>query len=152
MRIKQKSCGICIYKKHKETLQILLVKSGHNQPWGFPKGKMEENETEQECAVREVREELGLKFRIQDLEESPRFYQYNKRKDLVIFTLDSDSNHSVNIKNIKPRMGEIYSFKWISVSKLKTLKDLEFCENQLEILRDSLEYLEHLENLEGNQK
>lgn len=40
--------------------EVLVVHRPRYDDWSFPKGKLEAGETEQECAVREVREETGL--------------------------------------------------------------------------------------------
>lgn len=58
--IKEKSCGMVVFKEENDNLYILMVKhnAGH---WGLPKGHVEENETETETAVREVFEETGIK-------------------------------------------------------------------------------------------
>ena len=50
---KEKSCGAIIYNKNKEVL-IVKHNAGH---WDFPKGHVEENETEIQTAIREVKEE-----------------------------------------------------------------------------------------------
>jgi len=42
-----------------ETSKILLVQS-RGQMWGPPKGTMQDNETYEECAIREVFEETGI--------------------------------------------------------------------------------------------
>lgn len=56
---KEKSCGCIIFDNGK----VLLIqhKEGH---WGFPKGHVEENETEKETAIREVKEETNLDVEI----------------------------------------------------------------------------------------
>ena len=42
--------------------QVLLEKQKHNEErfWSFPKGHKEGNETDQESALREIKEEVGL--------------------------------------------------------------------------------------------
>lgn len=40
----------------------LLVKSMKNKKWSFPKGRIESNETQLECALRELEEETGIKI------------------------------------------------------------------------------------------
>ena len=52
---KEKSCGIVVFNKDK----VLVIK--HNKGhYGFPKGHVEENETEHETAIREVKEETNI--------------------------------------------------------------------------------------------
>ena len=40
--------------------RVLLVHRPKYDDWTFPKGKADEGETDEECALREVREETGL--------------------------------------------------------------------------------------------
>ena len=56
---KEKSCGAVIYKYIDNELFILLLKHnlGH---WSFAKGHVEDSETEQETAIREIKEETNL--------------------------------------------------------------------------------------------
>lgn len=56
---KEKSVGAVIFRRERdETLFLLLhYDAGH---WDFPKGHMEQNETEQQTLLREVQEETGL--------------------------------------------------------------------------------------------
>ena len=56
---KEKSCG-CIIIENNKVLLIHQTK-GH---WGFPKGHIEENETEFDTALREVKEETNLDVEI----------------------------------------------------------------------------------------
>ena len=55
----EKSCGAVVYCQKENEIKYLLVceRSGF---WVFPKGHMEAGETEQETALREVKEETGL--------------------------------------------------------------------------------------------
>lgn len=56
----QTSAGIIIYRRAPEGPRFLLLYHGHNY-WNFPKGKIEDNERTIQTALREVREETGLK-------------------------------------------------------------------------------------------
>lgn len=53
------SAGIIIYRKTLHGTKYLLLYSGKNY-WNFPKGKLEQNETGFQAALREIREETGL--------------------------------------------------------------------------------------------
>ncbi len=46
------------------TLEVLLVHRAQYDDWTIPKGKVEPGETDEECAVREVEEEAGLRCRL----------------------------------------------------------------------------------------
>lgn len=53
------SAGAIIYTKIKNEIFYLLAKDFHSN-WGFPKGHLENNETEIEAAIREIKEEVGI--------------------------------------------------------------------------------------------
>ncbi len=44
--------------------EVLLVHRPRYDDWTFPKGKAEEGETDEDCALREVLEETGLRCRL----------------------------------------------------------------------------------------
>ncbi len=54
------SAGIIIFRRGREGLKFLLLYHGRNY-WNFPKGKLEAEERSWQTALREVREETGLK-------------------------------------------------------------------------------------------
>lgn len=61
----EKSCGVIVYRRNQEHIDLLLVKNRYGGHWSFPKGHVEGNETEVQTALREVREETGLEVRLQ---------------------------------------------------------------------------------------
>lgn len=59
----EKSCGAVIYRLNNKTPEYLLIlnkKGNAKGHWGFPKGHVEENETEIMTAQREIKEETGI--------------------------------------------------------------------------------------------
>ena len=59
--LKEFSCGAVIYKMKNDNPLFLLVNSKRNITWGFPKGHIENCESEIETARREIFEETGIK-------------------------------------------------------------------------------------------
>lgn len=58
---KEYSCGGLVYKLNNDTLKFLVIKQVNGNHYGFPKGHMEENETKEETAYREILEETNIK-------------------------------------------------------------------------------------------
>ena len=57
---KEKSCGAVVFNIESGKIKYLLVRN-LSGVYGFPKGHVENNETEEEIAIREVFEETGVK-------------------------------------------------------------------------------------------
>lgn len=78
----EKSCGAVIFDGNK-ILVIQQVK-GH---WGFPKGHVEEGETEVETAIREIKEETNLDVEIDETHRYVEHYSPEEgiEKDVVFF-------------------------------------------------------------------
>ncbi len=105
---KEKSCGCIIIKDN----EVLLVQ--HNKGhWGFPKGHVENNETEMETAVREVKEETNVDVKIIDDKRYTMEYVTDKGRDkeVVYFIANPISTE------IKPQEEEIKNIKWVSFSE-----------------------------------
>ena len=63
------SAGGVIFKIDGDQLKVLLIKNAALRDptkayWGFPKGHLEKGESEQDAAVREVKEETGIDVEI----------------------------------------------------------------------------------------
>jgi len=56
----ERSAGIIVFKRDNQDKPIYLLLHYEEGHWDFPKGRMEEGETEMEAARRELQEETGL--------------------------------------------------------------------------------------------
>lgn len=69
------AAGGVVYNKKNELLMIF-----RNGRWDLPKGKVEDNESIEECALREVREECGIQGLsiIKELKDTYHIYRLNE--------------------------------------------------------------------------
>jgi 8-oxo-dGTP diphosphatase len=58
------AAGGLVLRRQRGTLQLAVVHRPVHQDWSFPKGKLEEGESFDEAARREVQEETGLSCRL----------------------------------------------------------------------------------------
>lgn len=109
----EKSCGAIVYRKFHGNTEILLVrhiKSGH---WSFPKGHIEEGETEEETAKREIKEETGVDVLLdtgfrETVSYSPK---RNTKKTVVYFVALATSYELI------PQKEEISDLKWQEIGQ-----------------------------------
>jgi len=59
--------------------------SSHPMKWEFPGGKIQENETPEQCIVREIKEELGIEIQILEQWNSVEFNYADKHILLIPF-------------------------------------------------------------------
>jgi 8-oxo-dGTP pyrophosphatase MutT (NUDIX family) len=52
--------GVIVRRKEDDSVEVLLIEDSYGN-WGFPKGHVEGGETSEEAALRECREETGLR-------------------------------------------------------------------------------------------
>ena len=56
-----RAAGGLVVRKLGDALEVLLVHRPEYDDWTLPKGKVEPGESDEECALREVEEETGLR-------------------------------------------------------------------------------------------
>ncbi len=137
--LKEFSFGAVIYKMKNDIPLFLLVNSKRSGIWGFPKGHIENGESEIETARREIFEETGIKniefiknFRQEDVyiinDAANRTDERQVEKHSIYFlasaledALDFDKN-------------EILELKWANINQAQDL--LSFA-NQKKIINSS---------------
>lgn len=108
----EKSCGAIVYRKFHGNTEILLIKHINSGHWSFPKGHVENDETEEETAKREIKEETAI-----DVIIDPTFREtvtYSPKKDtvkVVVYFLARAKN-----VNFSPQEDEIAEIRWVDIS------------------------------------
>lgn len=133
---KEQSAGIVVFNKRDNQIRYLLL---HYQPghWDFPKGHIEGKETDEETAIRETKEETGLK----DIRIIPGFredikYYFRAEgrtifKTVAFFLAETNSEEII----ISP---EHIGYKWLAFEE--ALKQLSF-KNAKDILKKADEFI-----------
>ena len=131
--IKEKSCGAVVYKKEEEKIYFLIeeMKAGH---YSIPKGHVENNETEIETALREIKEETNLEVNLDSsFREVVSYSPYEGCiKDVVFFVAKAKTF------DMKEQLIEVTSLKWLE--PVDAINILTF-DSDKEVLRKALKYL-----------
>lgn len=108
---RMKKCGIILYNQ--DTCRYLLVLGLKSQKWGFPKGHMERGETEQQTALRELKEETGIELR------KPLVDRIRYRNNIYFMVSLYSSDLPLHLDIIDTN--EIESAKWFSLEDIGNL-------------------------------
>jgi 8-oxo-dGTP diphosphatase len=119
-----------------EENEVLVVqrgeKSDHRFKWEFPGGKLQDRESEEECIIREIREELSIGIvickRMAEVE-----YDYGmKQIQLIPFVCDTLEDF--------PVLSEHIDFKWLAVQDLKNVDfsaaDIQVADHYLDSVKE----------------
>lgn len=113
----EKSCGAVIFYNGKSNTRILLVKNNNGRYWSFPKGHIEIGETEEQTAIREIKEETSLDVEIKDgFREVSDYCPFGKiRKHVVFFLAQAFTD------NVRVQEEEIAEYIWVDLQQARKL-------------------------------
>ena len=135
----ERSAGAVVYRDTKKGREYLLLKHSRKELvpreyWSFPKGHIEEGQSTQQAALREVREEGGIDAEIiVKVGENKYVYSLNGEKIFKMVTLFLMKYVSGNIKNHDWEVSEA-----IWVNPEEALKILSF-DSDKKLLKKALE-------------
>ena len=131
----EKSCGGLIYREHDGETQLLLLKHRCGGHWSFPKGHMEAGETEMETALREIREETGLRVFLREVfrEEVEYSPKPNVKKQVIYFI-----GFTLNEAALRPQEEEVSELQWMEIHKAY---DAVTFRNDKNLITKAIEYI-----------
>lgn len=137
----EKSCGAIVLRRDKfdpDRKFLLVIRQYKGGPVSFPKGHVEEGETEQQTAEREVYEETGVLISIKDSFRETISYSPTRgvEKEVVYFLAYTAR------RPLRARKGEIAEAFWIDVRRANSILEHE---NDRFVLSRALEYIEEEE-------
>lgn len=113
-----RSCGIIPYRWKNGYPQVLLLKQKGFAAyrWSFPKGHMEAGETEEQTALREMREECGMTARLRPGFRQVMRYTINgwMPKEVVLFLGEAIGETAL-------QASEIEQSRWVSLQEARIL-------------------------------
>ena len=110
--------GGILWRKDKGELKVLLIHRTRYDDWSWPKGKVDKGEHISETAVREIREETGLKVTLgTKLYEIEYELEKNKTK-LVHYWAVEITEKALKKQSFKPDE-EVGALEWLTVKEAK---------------------------------
>lgn len=110
------SAGGVVYKKKGNTFEILVCQHSQHHGWVFPKGLIDEGETKEKAAIREVEEEVGAVGKIiEALKPVVFWYQMDgikRKKTVYYFLMEYISG------DITKHDWEMENIEWLPIEKV----------------------------------
>ena len=122
-----KSCGAVVFTRKGGKIHYVIIRA-HNGEYGFPKGHMEAAETEQQTAMREIAEEVGLCPMLVDGFSKEVQYSFPGKPDLTkisVYYLAEYANQQITIQPEEVAYANLLPFEealcLLSFPKTKTV-------------------------------
>lgn len=137
---KETLVGAVVYAKHEDEIYVALVHDvfGH---WTLTKGKIEKGENEEDCIVREAKEEMGVKISVKEKLGENTYETFHPEKGKlskhVIYFLAEAPFENLTLEN-KEHSGGLDDVKWF---KLAEILDLNFYGDILPIVTKAINLL-----------
>ena len=109
------AAGAVLWRIEKNQLKVALVHRGRYDDWSWAKGKVDPGETLPETAVREIREETGLKVKLGVPLGIQRYLLPNKNLKEVHYWAAKVSDKALEGSNFKPNE-EVAEVVWLTAA------------------------------------
>ena len=137
--LKEVSAGGVVFRRRDGRAEILLIEDRYAR-WTLPKGKREKGETNEETALREIREETGVSGRILRPLTTVRYRYFHPdrgdvEKEVHYFLVEATS------EALDPALSEIGGARWLSPEEAFRLMQREGYDNNLPVMEEAYRHL-----------
>lgn len=134
----EKKAGAVVYAKNEGQIYFAFVHDVFGY-WTLSKGSIEEGENEEEGAIREIKEEMGLDIKIKELLGRNEYIANHPekgkiRKQVVFFLAESEHSNIV----LEKGTGGLDDAKWFPINEVASLK---MYDNMIPLLTKAIEIL-----------
>lgn len=112
------AAGAILWRKEKGVLKVLMIHRSRYDDWSWPKGKLDKGEAISEAAVRELKEETGLKVSLGVKLFVSEYKLDNGAKKVVHYWSAQVTDEALRKQKFKPD-DEVSTFEWLSVEDAK---------------------------------
>ena len=130
----ERSCGAVVFHEIGGTNRYLLIKNKRSAHWSFPKGHVEKGESDEQTAIREVKEETGIDIELVEGFKAKSEYSIQRKIEKVVYIYAATCQSTLT----KIQEEEIEDYLWLDYNK--AMKHLRF-ENDKNILYRVNEFL-----------
>lgn len=127
------AAGAVLWRIQGSSLQVALVHRGRYDDWSWAKGKVDPGETLPQTAVREIREETGLKIKLGVPLGIQRYLLPNKNLKEVHYWAAKVTDKALRNSNFKPNE-EVAEVVWLSTSAARKRLSYSHDQEQLDQL------------------
>ena len=130
----ERSCGAVVFHEIAGTNRFLLIKNKRSAHWSFPKGHVEKGETDEQAAIREVKEETGIDISLIEGFRAKSEYSIQRKIEKIVYIYAASCESTLT----HIQQEEIEDYLWLDYNK--AMKHLRF-ENDKNILYRVHEFL-----------
>ena len=130
-----KSCGFVVFKRSHGEIHYLIIRAWNGE-YGFSKGHVENNESEYETAIRELKEETNIEVQIVNGFREQVEYKFPKRENVIkqcVYFLGEWVRNDIKCQEIEVSEAKFVTYK-------EAMELLTFEETK-EILKEAHKYI-----------
>lgn len=131
-----RAAGGLLWRNSDRGRQLLVIYRRRYDDWTLPKGKLDEGESWEDAALREVAEETGCKATIDGFAGIVSYVPHDQPKVVLFFNMSLEGHC---IERHEASGGEVDDLRWITVPEALELLNYEGERGLLRDLRDSTE-------------